>query len=172
MRRCQLLQALDGLDGSLMTSVVKRFENVAPVVEQVTVPDIEREVVMLQSFATPDKNSSPLAGIDFESAIRFKDGIRAPPWRQDKGDLCYLMVSLHDAGNICLTCNREKIFQNGGNVTDEHGMCPCYGEWKLLLCMYVCMCVCVCAFCVFVCLRGRVRVVPPDSRWPRLMDGV
>lgn len=121
MRRCQLLQALDGLDGSLMTSVVKRFENVAPVVEQVTVPDIEREVVMLQSFATPDKNSSPLAGIDFESAIRFKDGIRAPPWRQDKGDLCYLMVSLHDAGNICLTCNREKIFQNGGNVTDEHG---------------------------------------------------
>ena len=40
---------------------------------------------------------------------------RALPWRQVHGDICYINVTMHDVGKLCITATTYGCFVNGVN---------------------------------------------------------
>uniref|UniRef100_A0A674GVZ9 Outer dynein arm docking complex subunit 2 n=1 Tax=Taeniopygia guttata TaxID=59729 RepID=A0A674GVZ9_TAEGU len=55
---------------------------------------------------------------DLYSYYMFSNGCRAPPWRQVRGEICYLVVKPHDTDPLCITCSTAGVFLNGGEDID------------------------------------------------------
>ncbi len=82
---------------------------------------IENELRLLQSLCGHESKYC-LISINWESDFRFASGVRAPPWRQAYGELCYLVAGTHDVGKVVLTCSQEGVFVNKGYYVDAHGV--------------------------------------------------
>jgi hypothetical protein len=82
---------------------------------------IENELRLLQSLCGHESKYC-VVSINWESDFKFSSGVRAPPWRQSHGELCYLVVGTHDVGKLVLTCSQEGVFVNKGYYIDEAGV--------------------------------------------------
>lgn len=117
-QRLALLLAVHQLELLLVSATLDRISRVGP---SVTVSDVKRQMRLLQMFAGPT-TSSPLISIGWESStIQYSSGARAPPWRQARGELCYLVVETQDAGQLVVTCARDGFFVNRGLFVETKG---------------------------------------------------
>nr|XP_031300415.1 armadillo repeat-containing protein 4 isoform X3 [Camelus dromedarius] len=78
----------------------------------------KNDIELLKRFSGKGKQTV-LEFIDYTSDYEFSNGCRAPPWRQLRGEICYVLVKPHDAEILCVTCSKEGVFLNGGKTDDE-----------------------------------------------------
>ncbi|XP_055286155.1 outer dynein arm-docking complex subunit 2 isoform X3 [Moschus berezovskii] len=79
---------------------------------------VKNDIELLKRFSGKGEQTV-LESIEYTSDYEFSNGCRAPPWRQIKGEICYLLVKPHDAEILCVTCSKEGVFLNGGKTDDE-----------------------------------------------------
>jgi hypothetical protein len=79
------------------------------------------ELEQIQAAAGPSEDKA-LQSIAWETDHTFSSGVRAPPWRHAKGELCYLIAETLDVGRIVITCTTEGYFRNQGYFFDTGGM--------------------------------------------------
>ncbi|DAA23534.1 TPA: armadillo repeat containing 4 [Bos taurus] len=79
---------------------------------------VKNDIELLKQFSGKGKQTV-LESIEYTSDYEFSNGCRAPPWRQIKGEICYVLVKPHDAETLCVTCSKEGVFLNGGKTDDE-----------------------------------------------------
>eukprot|EP00163_Fabomonas_tropica_P000949 TRINITY_DN10707_c0_g1_i2.p1 TRINITY_DN10707_c0_g1~~TRINITY_DN10707_c0_g1_i2.p1 ORF type:complete len:1141 (-),score=231.97 TRINITY_DN10707_c0_g1_i2:109-3531(-) len=120
-RSFELLLVLNRLDNRLMAAAgAKTGDEDTAVKDKNAVHAIENEMRLLQSYCGHE-SSYCLVSINWESEYKFASGVRAPPWRQSYGELCYLVVGTHDVGKLVLTCSKDGIFVNKGYYIDDQG---------------------------------------------------
>ncbi|XP_072810986.1 outer dynein arm-docking complex subunit 2 isoform X7 [Vicugna pacos] len=78
----------------------------------------KNDIELLKRFSGKGKQTV-LEFIDYTSDYEFSNGCRAPPWRQLRGEICYVLVKPHDAEILCVTCSKGGVFLNGGKTDDE-----------------------------------------------------
>ncbi|XP_052506782.1 outer dynein arm-docking complex subunit 2 [Budorcas taxicolor] len=79
---------------------------------------VKNDIELLKQFSGKGEQTV-LESIEYTSDYEFSNGCRAPPWRQIKGEICYVLVKPHDAETLCVTCSKEGVFLNGGKTDDE-----------------------------------------------------
>jgi armadillo repeat-containing protein 4 len=75
---------------------------------------------MLGSFCGREHHH-PLLSIQWESDFTFANGVKAPPWRQIYGELCYMNVHCHGLETLIITATKKGYFVNKGYSTDQNG---------------------------------------------------
>ncbi|XP_069314958.1 outer dynein arm-docking complex subunit 2 [Eulemur rufifrons] len=79
---------------------------------------VKKDIELLQRFSGKGEQTV-LESIEYTSDYEFSNGCRAPPWRQIRGEMCYVVVKPHDVETLCITCSAEGVFLNGGKTDDE-----------------------------------------------------
>ncbi|XP_073912414.1 outer dynein arm-docking complex subunit 2 isoform X2 [Castor canadensis] len=79
---------------------------------------IKKDVELLKRFSGKGEQTV-LESIEYTSDYEFSNGCRAPPWRQIRGEMCYVFVKPHDVETLCITCSTEGVFLNGGKTEEE-----------------------------------------------------
>jgi len=80
----------------------------------------EDEVAKFSAVSGMDPERFPIKWIKWETLLKGADGIRAPIWRQDQGDIGYILASLHEPGVIfILVRNDGTCCQLGGYAVDR-----------------------------------------------------
>jgi hypothetical protein len=92
---------------------------VEPVSQRMAV--IERTVGELQARCSEVDRSAALVGIAWESDVTYASGARAPPWREVKGDLGYLLARTWDKDTLFIVASLDGFFVARGFTTDENG---------------------------------------------------
>lgn len=93
---------------------------------QQSIPEImkkfEDEVEALRKVSGVNSDIFPLRWIKWETQFKQPSGSRAPPWRESKGDLGYVIASLHDEGIVVILCNKDsKCYSIKGYVVQSDG---------------------------------------------------
>ncbi|NXY41729.1 ARMC4 protein, partial [Ceuthmochares aereus] len=85
-------------------------------------PDaVNNEVNLLQKISGKGEDTV-LESLEYTSDYIFSNGCRAPPWRQVRGEICYLVIKPHDTDPLYITCSAEGVFLNGvSNNKGYHG---------------------------------------------------
>jgi hypothetical protein len=73
------------------------------------------ELNLLKTFSGTDE-ATCVEHIDWTSAHVFSNGLRAPPWRQDKGDLGYILINPHDGDNFDVLVSRDGFHVYAGAI--------------------------------------------------------
>ncbi|KAM6101097.1 outer dynein arm-docking complex subunit 2 [Theristicus caerulescens] len=76
---------------------------------------INNEVNLLKNFSGKGEDTV-LESLEYTSDYTFSNGCRAPPWRQARGEICYLVIKPHDTDPLCITCSTAGVFLNGGEL--------------------------------------------------------
>ncbi|XP_054222150.1 outer dynein arm-docking complex subunit 2 isoform X4 [Homo sapiens] len=79
---------------------------------------VKKDIELLKRFSGKG-NQTVLESIEYTSDYEFSNGCRAPPWRQIRGEICYVLVKPHDGETLCITCSAGGVFLNGGKTDDE-----------------------------------------------------
>uniref|UniRef100_A0A2K6GIV7 Outer dynein arm-docking complex subunit 2 n=1 Tax=Propithecus coquereli TaxID=379532 RepID=A0A2K6GIV7_PROCO len=79
---------------------------------------VKKDIELLKRFSGKGEQTV-LESIEYTSDYEFSNGCRAPPWRQIRGEMCYVMVKPHDVETLCVTCSAKGVFLNGGKTDDE-----------------------------------------------------
>ena len=67
----------------------------------------ENEVEDLRKISGVNPEKYPLRWIKWETQFKQPSGSRAPPWREAKGDLGYVIASTHDKGITVIMCKQD-----------------------------------------------------------------
>ncbi|KAL6059366.1 hypothetical protein STEG23_004857, partial [Scotinomys teguina] len=78
----------------------------------------KKDIELLKRFSGKGE-LTVLESIEYTSDYEFSNGCRAPPWRQIRGEICYVLVKPHDMETLCITCSAEGVFLNGGKNEEE-----------------------------------------------------
>ncbi|XP_052585283.1 outer dynein arm-docking complex subunit 2 [Peromyscus californicus insignis] len=78
----------------------------------------KKDIELLKRFSGKGE-LTVLESIEYTSDYEFSNGCRAPPWRQIRGEICYVLVKPHDVEALCITCSAEGVFLNGGKKEEE-----------------------------------------------------
>ncbi|KAL1785026.1 armadillo repeat-containing protein 4, partial [Sigmodon hispidus] len=78
----------------------------------------KKDIELLKRFSGKGEQTV-LESIEYTSDYVFSNGCRAPPWRQIRGEICYVLVKPHDVETLCITCSAEGVFLNGGKKEEE-----------------------------------------------------
>ncbi|XP_018889849.3 outer dynein arm-docking complex subunit 2 isoform X1 [Gorilla gorilla gorilla] len=79
---------------------------------------VKKDIELLKRFSGKG-DQTVLESIEYTSDYEFSNGCRAPPWRQIRGEICYVLVKPHDGETLCITCSAGGVFLNGGKTDDE-----------------------------------------------------
>ncbi|XP_056375360.1 outer dynein arm-docking complex subunit 2 isoform X1 [Hyla sarda] len=79
---------------------------------------VKNEINLIRRFCK-DEEKSVLKSIEYTSDYEFANGCRSPPWRQVHGEICYLMITPHDAEPFCVTYSTSGAFINSGKMKDK-----------------------------------------------------
>ncbi|XP_058153756.1 outer dynein arm-docking complex subunit 2 [Dasypus novemcinctus] len=79
---------------------------------------VKNDIELLKCFSGKG-DQTVLESIEYTSDYEFSNGCRAPPWRQIRGEICYVLVKPHDVETLCITCSTDGVFLNGGKTDDE-----------------------------------------------------
>ncbi|XP_008848776.1 armadillo repeat-containing protein 4 [Nannospalax galili] len=78
----------------------------------------KKDIELLKRFSGKGEQTV-LESIEYTSDYVFSNGCRAPPWRQIRGEICYVLVKPHDTETLCITCSAEGVYLNGGKTEEE-----------------------------------------------------
>ncbi|KAJ3333078.1 Armadillo repeat-containing protein 4 [Blyttiomyces sp. JEL0837] len=112
----KLLIIINAYDLDLLAATVKNQQNE----KSLDIHKVTQELQMLQSFCGKDPKYA-LVSIDFESDYTFANGLKAPPWRQIYGEICYIEVHCPDVDKFIVTATKEGYFVNKGYSADDKG---------------------------------------------------
>ena len=80
----------------------------------------EKELDQLREVCGVDGDRFPLKWIKWETQFKSPNGTRAPIWREEEGDIGYVIASVHDSGVIVILCRNDgKCFPIKGYVVDK-----------------------------------------------------
>ncbi|XP_030612323.1 armadillo repeat-containing protein 4 isoform X2 [Archocentrus centrarchus] len=78
---------------------------------------VKNEVELFKLFCSKG-DEGLLKSLQYTSDFEFSNGCRAPPWRQVKGEICYLVAEPCDTETLYITCSTDGLFLNGGIKQD------------------------------------------------------
>lgn len=99
--------------GSVLYSACKSMTSISPL----SINAINSELEMLKQFVGIEEDCI-LTSIDWESGHAYRNGLRAPPWRQTEGDLGYIFVKPADGNDFVVLGNKEGYWRINGPTED------------------------------------------------------
>uniref|UniRef100_A0A674H229 Outer dynein arm docking complex subunit 2 n=1 Tax=Taeniopygia guttata TaxID=59729 RepID=A0A674H229_TAEGU len=111
--KIKIILLLHQLDLQLLNSSLKQISQDV----RLNPAAVNNEVNFLKNFSGQGEDTV-LESLDYTSDYMFSNGCRAPPWRQVRGEICYLVVKPHDTDPLCITCSTAGVFLNGGEDID------------------------------------------------------
>ncbi|KAI9189035.1 hypothetical protein H9P43_000462 [Blastocladiella emersonii ATCC 22665] len=90
-------------------------------IEELSIDKIKVELVSLQCICGRDPLKHGLRWIDWESDYTFENGAKCPAWRQELGELGYLVVKPVDAEPFLITATATGYFVNKGYRIGQDG---------------------------------------------------
>lgn len=115
-RLYKLLLIINAFDLQLLQSQVKGLSKAITV----NVASATEEFEMLASFCGKEDQYAMIS-IQWESDFTFANGVKAPPWRQIYGELCYMNIQCHDCDPLIITAAKKGYFVNKGYRIDDNG---------------------------------------------------
>nr|XP_030120309.3 outer dynein arm-docking complex subunit 2 isoform X1 [Taeniopygia guttata] len=112
--KIKIILLLHQLDLQLLNSSLKQISQDV----RLNPAAVNNEVNFLKNFSGQGEDTV-LESLDYTSDYMFSNGCRAPPWRQVRGEICYLVVKPHDTDPLCITCSTAGVFLNGGWLKGE-----------------------------------------------------
>ncbi|XP_053569874.1 outer dynein arm-docking complex subunit 2 isoform X2 [Bombina bombina] len=112
--KMKIFLLLQQLDMQLLNSSLKHFSQEM----DETPTKVKNDIDWLRRICS-NTETSVLKSIEYTSDYEFSNGCRAPPWRQVKGEICYLLVTPHDNEPFCVTCSTAGVFVNEGKEKDK-----------------------------------------------------
>ncbi|KAL7750771.1 hypothetical protein RI367_003728 [Sorochytrium milnesiophthora] len=89
--------------------------------ELLTIDKVKTELFSLKCISGKDEAKCALKRIEWESDLTFTNGYKAPPWRQQFGELGYILVRAFDAESVIVTASEKGYFINKGYMSDDKG---------------------------------------------------
>uniref|UniRef100_A0A8C4DBN2 Outer dynein arm docking complex subunit 2 n=1 Tax=Dicentrarchus labrax TaxID=13489 RepID=A0A8C4DBN2_DICLA len=79
---------------------------------------VKTEVELLKRFCSEGEKRL-LKLVRYTSDYEFSNGCHAPPWRQARGEICYLVIEPCDTETLYITCSTAGVFLNGGEEEES-----------------------------------------------------
>ncbi|OHS94331.1 Armadillo/beta-catenin-like repeat family protein [Tritrichomonas foetus] len=90
----------------------------------------EDEVELLRDISGVDSEKYPIRWLKWETQYKSPSGTRAPTWREEEGDLGYVIASTHDKGIVVIMCKNDGTccLIKGYYVTESGAEELCYDQ--------------------------------------------
>ncbi|NXP00246.1 ARMC4 protein, partial [Certhia brachydactyla] len=106
--KMKIILLLHQLDLQLLNSSLKQIS----LDVRLNLAAVNNEVNLLKNFSGQGEDTV-LESLEYTSDYMFSNGCRAPPWRQEHGEICYLVIKPHDTDPLYITCSTAGVFLNG-----------------------------------------------------------
>ncbi|XP_035510826.1 armadillo repeat-containing protein 4 isoform X2 [Morone saxatilis] len=106
--KVKLFLLLQNMDNQLLGKCLKEIS------ERVRLDPtaVKTEVELLKRFCSEGEKRL-LKSVRYTSDYEFSNGCHAPPWRQARGEICYLVIEPCDTETLYITCSTAGVFLNG-----------------------------------------------------------
>ncbi|NWW02482.1 ARMC4 protein, partial [Oreocharis arfaki] len=120
--KMKIVLLLHQLDLQLLNSSLKQISQDV----RLNPAAVNNEVNLLKNFSGQGEDTV-LESLEYTSDYMFSNGCRAPPWRQVRGEICYLVIKPHDTDPLYITCSTAGVFLNGVKPAQEKNYQPVEG---------------------------------------------
>uniref|UniRef100_A0A8C4DC69 Outer dynein arm docking complex subunit 2 n=1 Tax=Dicentrarchus labrax TaxID=13489 RepID=A0A8C4DC69_DICLA len=112
--KVKLFLLLQNMDNQLLSKCLKEIS------ERVRLDPtaVKTEVELLKRFCSEGEKRL-LKLVRYTSDYEFSNGCHAPPWRQARGEICYLVIEPCDTETLYITCSTAGVFLNGGEEEES-----------------------------------------------------
>uniref|UniRef100_A0A8C4GEJ2 Outer dynein arm docking complex subunit 2 n=1 Tax=Dicentrarchus labrax TaxID=13489 RepID=A0A8C4GEJ2_DICLA len=109
--KVKLFLLLQNMDNQLLSKCLKEISELDPTA-------VKTEVELLKRFCSEGEKRL-LKLVRYTSDYEFSNGCHAPPWRQARGEICYLVIEPCDTETLYITCSTAGVFLNGGEEEES-----------------------------------------------------